>query len=71
MPIIRALEMRDASDADARLIGLAAAIRTYGEHGVFDGEVMRKYVAQLAQDDMSLIARAMSVAQWVAGREKH
>lgn len=70
MPIIPAWEMRDASDADARFIGLAAAMRTYGEKGNFDGETMRKYVGELAQDEMALIARAMSVAQWVAGRER-
>ncbi len=68
MPIISAWEMRDPSDADARFIALAAALRTYQEHSVFDVEKMRKYIGELAQDDMALIARAMSVAQWIAGR---
>jgi len=70
MPIIPAWEMRDTSDADARFIGLAAAFRTYGEKGDFDGETMRQYVGELAQEDSALVARAMSVAQWVAGRER-
>lgn len=68
MPIIPAWAQRDQVDADARFIAIAAAMRVYGEHAIFDVEKIRAYVGELAQNDMELIARAMSVAQWIVGR---
>lgn len=67
MPIIPAWEVRDQNGADARFIGLAAALRSFQDCHKFDVDVMRKHIGEIAQDDMDLIAPAMSVAQWIAG----
>ncbi|MDP9424028.1 MAG: hypothetical protein M3Q19_14565 [Pseudomonadota bacterium] len=57
-------------DEDARLIAIAATLRTLKDHGTLDNDVIREHVGNLAQNDLALIGPSMHIAQWISGSSK-